>query len=118
MLTKKQKQEHVAMGAKLVSGSKALIFADFTGAPTKEVNRLKGELKKAGATFKVIKKRLLKIALKEAGIGAESLDAKAPVATVFSPSDLTTVAAPVFKFAKELAKQKIEFKILGAYDRE
>ncbi len=118
MLTKKQKQEHVAMSSKLVTASKSLVFADFTGAPTKEVNRLKVELKKAGATFKVVKKRLLKIALKEAGIPTDALEGKSQAATVFSPGDLTSVAGPIFKFSKELAKSKVDFKVLGAYDSD
>ncbi len=118
MLTKAQKKEHVAESSKLVKGSKSLVFADFTGAPTKDVNRLKNELKKAGATYKVFKKRLLKIALKEHGIEPDALSSKAQVATVFAKDDLTSVAAAIFKFSKELAKSKIEYKVLGAYDRE
>lgn len=118
MLTKAQKKEHVSASGKLIAGSKALVFADFAGAPTKEINKLKIELKKSGATYKVFKKRLLKIALKEAGITAAELDVKAPVVTVFAKEDLTSVAAPLYKFSKDLAKSKIEFKVLGAFDRE
>lgn len=118
MLTKAQKKEHVSASGKLVKASKSLVFADFTGAPTKEVNKLKTELKKAGATYKVFKKRLLKIALKEAGIEAQELSVKAPVATVFAPEDLTSVAAAIYKFSKDLAKLKVDFKVLGAFDRE
>ncbi len=118
MLTKAQKQEQVALGGKKLKESKSLIFADFTGAPTKDVNTLKTELRKAGATFKVIKKRLLKIALKEAGIEFDPSTFKAPIATVFAENDLNSVAGPVYKFSKELAKRKIEFKIVGAYDGE
>ena len=118
MLTKAQKKDHIAKGSELVKGSKALVFADFTGAPTREVNRLKTELKKADATYKVFKKRLLKIALKEAGIETDALSNKAQVATVFAKGDLTSVAGPIFKFSKELAKSKIAYKVLGAFDRE
>jgi len=118
MLTKVEKKEHVAASGKLIAGSKALVFADFSGAPTKEVNKLKNELKKVGATYKVFKKRLLKIALKDAGITAAELDVKAPVVTVFAPDDLTSVAGAIYKFSKELAKLKIDFKVLGAFDRE
>lgn len=118
MLTKAQKKDHIAKSSDLVKGSRALVFADFTGAPTREVNRLKNELKKAGATYKVFKKRLLKIALKESGIETDALSAKAQVATVFAKEDLTSVAGPIAKFAKELAKLKIVYKVLGAYDRE
>ncbi len=118
MLTKDQKKEHVAASAKLIAGSKSLVFADFSGAPTKDIEKLKADLKKVGATYKVFKKRLLKIALKEAGVAVDSLDAKAPVVAMFAQGDMTSVAAPVFKFSKDLAKRKINFKVLGAYDRE
>lgn len=118
MLTKAQKKEHVAVSAKLIAGSKSLVFADFSGAPTKDIEKLKADLKKVGATYKVFKKRLLKIALKEAGITAAELDVKAPIVAMFAEGDMTSVAAPVFKFSKELAKRKVNFKVLGAYDRE
>ena len=118
MLTKTQKKEHVALSSKHITASKSLIFADFTGAPTKEINQLKTELRKAGATFKVMKKRLLKIALKEAGIEFDPMQFKAPVATIFVQGDITSVAAQVYKFSRELAKKKIDFKIVSAYDKD
>jgi large subunit ribosomal protein L10 len=102
----------------LIAGSKSLVFADFSGSPTKEIEKLKLELKKAGATYKVFKKRLLKIALTEANIPTEMLDVKAPAVTVFAKGDLTTVAGAIYKFSKELAKKKIDFKVLGGFDRE
>lgn len=118
MLTKTQKKEHVALSAKHINSSKSLIFADFKGAPTKEINVLKTELRKAGATFKVMKKRLLRIALKDAGIEFDPMQFKAPVATIFVKGDITSVAAQIYKFSKELAKKKIEFKIVSAYDKD
>lgn len=118
MLTKVQKKEHVAASAKLIASSKSLVFANFAGAPTKDIEKLKAELNKVGATYKVFKKRLLKIALTEAGVPVGSLDEKAPVVAVFAQGDMTSVAAPVYKFVKELAKRKIDFKVLGAFDRE
>ncbi len=117
MLTKLQKKEHVALGAKHIAASKSVIFADFTGAPTKEINQLKSELRKAGATFKVMKKRLLKIALKDAGIEFDPSTSKAPIAAIFAPEELTSVAAAVYKFSRDLAKKKIEFKVLAAFDK-
>jgi len=118
MLTKEQKKEHVALSSVLIKNSKSLVFADFSGAPTKEIEKLKAELKGVGATYKVFKKRLLKFALQEAGIPVDSLDAKAPVVTMFAKGDMTSVASPVYKFSKELAKRKINFSVLGAFDRE
>jgi large subunit ribosomal protein L10 len=72
----------------------------------------------AGATYKVFKKRLLKIALKDAGIETDALGNKGQVVTVFAKEDLTSVAGSIFKFSKDLTKMKVDFKVLGAFDRE
>jgi|GEM_PF-445218 len=118
MLTKVQKKEHIEASAKKIKASKNIVFVDFSGVGTADVNVLKTQLRKAGAEFKIVKKRLLKIALKEAGIEFDPSATKASVATVYTPTDLTAVAAPIYKFTKELAKRKIEFKVLGAYDAD
>ena len=94
-----------------------LVFADFTGIPTKLINTLKRELKATGATYRVIKKRLLKVALHEAGVAFDPTQFDAQVGAVFVPGELSDgVAAAVHKFSKELVKEKKEFKMLGAYD--
>lgn len=106
------------MGKDLIQKSKALVFADFTGVPTGELRRLKTELKKAGANFKVIKKRLLKLALKDVGVEMDPMQFDAQVGTVFAPDEMPSVAAAIYKFSKEMAKAKKDFKILGAYNLE
>ena len=116
MLTKAQKKQHIDKSAEMVKGSKTLVFADFTGVDTASVRRLKLEVKKAGATFKVFKKRLLNITLKELGVEFNPMQFKTQVGTFFIPEDLTSVAATIHKFAKELAKSKKNFIVLGAYD--
>ena len=116
MLTKEQKKKQVELGQDLLKKSKTLVFADFTGVDTDSIRKLKLEVKKAGATFKVIKKRLLNISLKNSGIDFDTLQFTAQVGTFFVPEDLSSVATPIYKFAKELAKAKKEFKVLGAYD--
>lgn len=116
MLTKEQKKEHVALGVDLAKKSKVMVFADFSGVPTAEIRKLKSELKKVGASFKVIKKRLLKLSMKDAGIDFDPTQFGAQVGTVFAQDELPSVAAMVYKFAKDLAKRKKEFKVLGAFD--
>ncbi len=131
MLTKEQKKKQVELGQDLLKKSKTLVFADFTGVDTASIRKLKIEVKKAtsatanagqagsgqaGATFKVIKKRLLSIALKNSGIDFDPLQFSAQVGTFFIPEDLSSVASSIYKFAKELARSKKEFKVLGAYD--
>ena len=116
MLTKAQKKQHVELGENLLKKSKTLVFADFTGVDTDSVRKIKVEVRKSGATFKVIKKRLLRIALKNLGIDFDPMQFPAQVGAFYIPEDLSSVAAPIFKFAKDLAKEKKEFKVLGAYD--
>ncbi len=116
MLTKAEKKDQIDLGAKKIKESESLIFADFTGVPTKDVNQLKSDLRKAGAAFKVFKKRLLNLAMKQAGYDFDPTQFDAQVGTVFVKGDISSVAAPIYKFSKELAKRKKNFKVLGAYD--
>lgn len=116
MLTKAEKKEQIELGVDLTKKSKALVFADFTGVSIEEIKKLKSELRKAGAQFKVIKKRLLKLALKDAGVDFDPTQFDAQVGTVFATGDLSTVAGSVYKFSKDLEKAKKNFAILGAYD--
>lgn len=116
MLTKDQKKKQVELGSGLIKKSQSLIFADFSGVDTGSINKLKGALKKTGASFRVMKKRLLKLALKGVGIDLDPSQFEAQVGTVFSDGDLSSVAGAVYKFSKDLAKAKKDFKILGAYD--
>ena len=117
MLNKAQKKEQVELGVKELKNSQSLIFADFGGVATADVRTLKMALKESGAKFKVFKKRLLKIAMKDAGIEVDPTQFEAQVGTVFSPKVVYDVAGGVAKFAKDLLKNtKKEFKILGGYD--
>ena len=116
MLNKAQKKQHIDKSAEMVKGSKTLVFADFTGVDTASLRRLKIEVKKAGAAFKVFKKRLLNITLKDMGVAFDPLQFKSQVGTFFIPEDLSSVAGTIHKFAKELAKAKKNFIVLGAYD--
>lgn len=118
MLTKNQKKEQVALGKKLTEESKSLIFADFSGAGVEDLRKLKAELKEASATFKVFKKRLLKLAFKEMRIDFDPTQFDFQVGTIFIPGELISAAGAVYKFSKELAKKKKDFKILGAYELE
>lgn len=124
MLTKEQKKDQVKLAEDLIKKSKTLVFADFTGVDTGSVRKLKLDVKKAtsagsgqaGAVFKVVKKTLLSIALKNSGLNYDPLQFNSQVGTFFIPEDLNSVATTIYKFAKDLAKSKKEFKVLGAFD--
>lgn len=118
MLTKEQKRTAVSAGLEKIKTSHNLIFLDFSGIPTADIRKLKTELKKSGAEFKVVKKRLFNIALKEAGVDYDLLQFKSQLGAVMTPGDLSGVAVPIYKTAKELARAKKDLKVLGAYDME
>lgn len=116
MLTKDQKKKAIKEAADNIKQSQNLMFADFGGAGVEDIKKLKKELKKAGAKFKVTKKTLLKLALKESGVDFDPLQFEASVGVVYLPSDLSSATSPIYKFSKELAKNKKNFQILGNYD--
>lgn len=104
------------MGEKEIKSSKSLVFADFTGVPTDAIRNLKIALKAAGAKYKVFKKRLLNIAMKNAGVAVDPMQFGSQLGTVFSGTDIYGIAGMVQKFSKDMLKAKKEFKVLGAYD--
>lgn len=116
-LTKKQKVFLVDESVKKLKESSIAIFVEFNGVLVENFKKLKRELKKAGADFKVVKKRLLNISLKNIGISFDTMSVKSQMGTVFAKGDLTSVAAVINKFAKDIKKfKKGEFEVMGAYN--
>lgn len=116
-LTKIQKKEQVAFGLDKIKNSGNLIFADFNKTKSEDIKVLKRVLKAQNADFKVIKKRLLRIALKDSGLEFDPLQFKTQMGTIFIPGELSGIAAGIYKFAKDNEKgKKGEFKILGGFD--
>lgn len=117
MQTRVQKEEQVKKITELIKQSGSLAFGDFTGVPTKAILKLKATLRASGATYRVTKKRLLRVALKASGIDADPKAMfKEQLGTIFAPGDILSVASIIYKFSRELAKEKKEFKLLGGYD--
>lgn len=122
MKTKAQKGEELKKAKALLDKSEALIFADFTKIKAEDVRKLRMELKKSGANFLVIKKRLLGLLMKEKGITADLGKFKISVGTIFAEGGADTIAGPAFNFFSKLevpeggAKDMWTKKILGGYD--
>ncbi len=98
MKTRAQKEQELANARTLFDKSEALIFADFTKITAENLRKLRTELKKSGANFLVIKKRILGILLKEKGIDIDLKQFKTSVGTIFSEVDSEHIAGPAFKF--------------------
>jgi large subunit ribosomal protein L10 len=122
MKTKAQKTEELKKAKELLDKSQALVFADFTKVTAEDVRKLRSELKKAGANFLVIKKRLLGLLLKEKGIDADLKQFKVSIGAIFSKGGIETAAGPAYQFFSKLevtdggAKDMWVKHLLGGYD--
>ena len=122
MKTRAQKEIELANARVLFEKSEALIFADFTKITAENLRKLRIELKKSGANFLVIKKRILGILLKEKGIDVDLKQFKTSVGTIFSEVDSEHIAGPAFKFFSGMevpegeAKDVWIKKILAGYN--
>jgi large subunit ribosomal protein L10 len=102
MKSKAQKTEELKKARELLDKSEALIFADFTKIAAENVRKFRTELKKVGANFLVIKKRLLALLFKEQGIDVDLKKFKISIGTIFSERGTESVAGPAFKFLASL----------------
>jgi large subunit ribosomal protein L10 len=122
MKTRAQKEVELANARELFEKSEALIFADFTKITAENLRKLRIELKRSGANFLVIKKRILGILLKEKGIDVDLKQFKTSVGTIFSEVDSEHIAGPAFKFFSGMevpegeAKDVWIKKILAGYN--
>lgn|SRR3989338_429589 len=96
-----QKPKEVEALKQRFTAAKALIFAENKGLKVSEITELRKKLKSAQSNIKVVKNRLVKRALKEAGI--EGLDGffEGPVAVASSEVDPVSPAKVLVQFIKD-----------------
>jgi len=68
MLTKNQKVELVKTLTEKIKAAKSAIFLDYKGLKVKDLTELKKNLRKSGVEYVVVRKTLLDLAFKDAGI--------------------------------------------------
>jgi large subunit ribosomal protein L10 len=112
MLTRKQKEESVKQGGELLQKSRNLILIDFSRVSAEAMRKLRRAVRNKQSRLKVIKKRLLGLILRNAGVDFDSAKFKTSVGAVFVSGELTDVAEDLYKFGKE----NEGFGILGGYD--
>jgi large subunit ribosomal protein L10 len=115
MLTKDQKKNIVKDLTEKIKTGKVMIFSDFTGTTVGGMKELRDELRKAGATYKVTKKKLIDLAFKDAGIEADSIGLEGQIGLAIGQEDEVSAAKVLGQFSK---KNK-NFKILrGVLDKK
>ena len=107
MLTRPQKEQLVKdLSAKIKDG-KVLIFSDYAGTTVGKMKDLRDELRKTDSSYKITKKKLINLALKDAGIEASVLDLEGQIGIAIGKGDEVTAAKVLAKFAKENKNFKI-----------
>lgn len=96
-----QKKEAVSEYNDVFGSSKSVIVVHCQGLTVSQSTDLRARLREAGASFRVTKNRLAKLAVK--GTSYETLDELfvGPTAIAYSDSDAVAPARIVYEFAKE-----------------
>jgi len=91
-----------------LAGSQNLFLTDFQGLTVEEITKLRGELRKDGSTYAVVKNTLFKIAAGEEI--AKQLDAylAGPTGIVFAGTDPVAPAKAIKQFADDSKKLGIK----------
>jgi large subunit ribosomal protein L10 len=99
-LTKQRKTELLNDFEMITKNAGSIVFVHARGLSVADTTTLRNTLHAAGATFRVVKKTLLKRALNAAGIAGDMPTMDGEIAVAYS-SDLTAPAREVWSFAKK-----------------
>jgi large subunit ribosomal protein L10 len=113
MQTKQQKKELVGGLTEKLKNSKAVVFSDFTGLNVKNMMELRRELRQQGIEIKVLKKTLIDLALKDAGMEVDVKKLEGQIAIAVSSGDEVAAAKIIAKAAKLNENLKIVGGVLG-----
>lgn len=108
--TKQQKEALVQEVTQKIKDSKALIFANYKGVTVKDITTIRQELRKSGSSWQVLKKTLLNIALKNAGVEVNGRELGGQVGVAFS-QDEVAAAKVIADFQK--ANKEVPLTIEG-----
>jgi large subunit ribosomal protein L10 len=108
MLTKEQKKGIIESEVENLKKRRSMVFIDFTGVKTGDLNSFRKTVRDAGGELKVIKKKLLRVAFERVGVDFNPEIFESQVGTVFSDDEIFTIAGPVYRFQAA--------KIIGGYD--
>lgn len=110
MMRKNEKQVLKDAVVAQIKDSKALVFADYKGVTMKDFDKMRKALRESGSRWQVLKKTILGIALKDAGIDADITKLEGQVGVAFS-TDEVSAAKALATFIKENKETKLS--ILG-----
>jgi large subunit ribosomal protein L10 len=112
-ISKEKKQELVKSYAEELSRSQAAILTDYRGLPVAELNQLRNKMREVGSGYHVVKNRLVKLALREAGLPVPEELLQGPTAIGFCYEDVVAPAKVLTEYTKESKMLTIKGGILG-----
>lgn len=114
MITKEQKKQIIKDLVDKLSQQKAVVFFDYSGLKVNQFQELRSQLKEQNIDCQVIKKTLIDLALKKAGL--DKIEAKrlpGQLALVFGYEDEVLPAKFLYNFSKENQDLKILAGLVG-----
>jgi large subunit ribosomal protein L10 len=112
-ISKEKKQELVKSYVEEFSRSEAAILTDYRGLSVAEINRLRNKMREAGSGYHVVKNRLVKLALREAGLPVPEELLQGPTAIGYCYEDVIAPAKVLTEYTKESKMLTIKGGILG-----
>ena len=109
-MDRSQKEEAVKALEEIFDGAGSVVLADYSGMTVAEMTDLRAKLREQGATIRVVKNRLAKIALKGRPFEAAADHFTGPIAIAWADD---MISAP--KVAVEFAKDSDDFEITGGF---
>ncbi len=111
-VTRKQKNEILKDLKERFSRAKSVVFLGFQGMNVKDVMNLRKKFREEKIEYKVARKTLIRIGLKEnKAENIENIDLEGPVGVAIGYEDEVAPA----RLAKEYSKSNNKLKILGGY---
>ena len=109
-MDRSQKEHAVKELEEIFDGAGSVVMAAYSGMTVVEMEALRAKLREQGATFRVVKNRLAKIAMKGKPFEAAAEKFTGPIAIAWAED---MISAP--KVAVEFAKDSNAFEIIGGF---
>jgi len=109
-MDRSQKEEMVKTLEGIFDSSGSVVLAEYSGMTVAEMTDLRAKLRERGATVRVVKNRLAKLAMKGKPFEAAGAMFTGPVAIAYAED---MISAP--KVAVEFAKDSDAFSIIGGF---
>ena len=112
-ISRKKKEQVVQKYVDQLSGSEAIIIADYRGLTVGELEELRGKIREAEGSFAVVKNTLAERALTEAGLPVPKDLLFGPIGIGFCGSNIPGVAKAFADFAKSNDELEIKGGLMG-----